>query len=180
MVDEHEKALKPAVLQDYNRHMRYVDKSDHMMNCYSIRRWSWKPMHSDTFGTTVCHHRTPCHSCLLSSWMQSAWQTCKFHVNEGSKPAIKYSVSTVWTKYKNNAPVHWYEDPQQGTHYMSLSSAHVRCVQQIQLCWMSPQDGSLFHWHICCMTMGAVPMVTTALHSAGCGCRRYPEKFMKT
>jgi hypothetical protein len=37
-------ALKPAIVQDYNRHMGYVDKSDHMTNSYSIRRLTWKWM----------------------------------------------------------------------------------------------------------------------------------------
>jgi hypothetical protein len=40
--DEHGNALKPAILQDYNRHMGYVDKGDHMMNSYSISRRTWK------------------------------------------------------------------------------------------------------------------------------------------
>ena len=62
---------------------------------------------------------------------------------------------------------------------MSPSSALVQCAQQIQLCWKSPQDGSLSHWHIWCTTEGAVPMVTRALHSAGCGYHRYPEKLLK-
>jgi len=34
--DQHEK----AIIQDYNRHMRYVDKSDCMMNSYSFSRWT--------------------------------------------------------------------------------------------------------------------------------------------
>jgi len=29
-------------MQDYNRHMGYVDKSDHMTNSYSGSRWTWK------------------------------------------------------------------------------------------------------------------------------------------
>jgi len=36
--DEHGKAEKQAILQDYNRHMRYVDMSDHMTNTYSLSR----------------------------------------------------------------------------------------------------------------------------------------------
>ena len=99
-------------------------------------------------------------------------------MNNSSKHAVKYT-HTVRMIYKNTEPVHRYEDPQRGTHYMSLSSAFVQCAQQIQLCWKSPQDGSLFHWHICCMTKGAVPTVIRALHSAGCGYHRYPEKLVK-
>jgi hypothetical protein len=30
--DEHGNTLKPAVVQDHNKHMEYVDKSDHMTN----------------------------------------------------------------------------------------------------------------------------------------------------
>jgi hypothetical protein len=41
-IDEHGKAVKLTVIQDYNRHMGYVDKSDHMAKCYSISRWTWK------------------------------------------------------------------------------------------------------------------------------------------
>jgi hypothetical protein len=40
--DEHGKAMKPAIIQDYNRHMGYVDKSDCMTNSYSISRQIWK------------------------------------------------------------------------------------------------------------------------------------------
>jgi len=36
--DQHGKAMKPAILQDNNRHMRYLDKSDRMTNSYSISR----------------------------------------------------------------------------------------------------------------------------------------------
>jgi hypothetical protein len=35
---EHGNALKPVIIQDYNQHMGYVDKSDHMTNTYSISR----------------------------------------------------------------------------------------------------------------------------------------------
>jgi hypothetical protein len=40
--DEHGNALKPDIVQDYNRHMGYVDKSDRMTNSYSIGRRTWK------------------------------------------------------------------------------------------------------------------------------------------
>jgi hypothetical protein len=36
--DEHGKAMKPAIIQDCNRHMGYVDKSDCIMKSYSISR----------------------------------------------------------------------------------------------------------------------------------------------
>jgi hypothetical protein len=29
--DEHENAQKPVIVQEYNRRMEYVDKSDHMI-----------------------------------------------------------------------------------------------------------------------------------------------------
>jgi hypothetical protein len=34
--DESGNALKPAIVEDYNQHMGYVDKSDRMANSYSI------------------------------------------------------------------------------------------------------------------------------------------------
>jgi hypothetical protein len=40
--EEHGKALKPAIVQDYSRHTGYVDKSDRMTENYSIFRWTWK------------------------------------------------------------------------------------------------------------------------------------------
>jgi hypothetical protein len=36
--DEHGKVMKMAVIQDYNRHMGYMGKSDHMTNSYSSSR----------------------------------------------------------------------------------------------------------------------------------------------
>jgi hypothetical protein len=36
--DQHGRAMKPAIIQDINRHMRCVDKSDRMTNSYSISR----------------------------------------------------------------------------------------------------------------------------------------------
>jgi len=36
------KAVKPAVIQDYFRHMGYVENSVRIMNSYSISRWTWK------------------------------------------------------------------------------------------------------------------------------------------
>ena len=36
--DQHGKGMKLAIIQDYNRHMKYVDKSDHMTNSYSVSR----------------------------------------------------------------------------------------------------------------------------------------------
>jgi hypothetical protein len=35
-------AVKPCVIEDYNAHMRYVDKSDRMVNSYGIARRTWK------------------------------------------------------------------------------------------------------------------------------------------
>jgi hypothetical protein len=42
--DESGNALKPAIVEDYNRHMGYADKSDKMANSYSISRRMWKWM----------------------------------------------------------------------------------------------------------------------------------------
>jgi hypothetical protein len=35
---DHGKAMKLAIIQDCNRHMGCVDKSDHMMNSYCTKR----------------------------------------------------------------------------------------------------------------------------------------------
>jgi hypothetical protein len=40
--DKHGNTLKPVIIQDYNQHMGYVDKSDRMTNTYSISRQTWK------------------------------------------------------------------------------------------------------------------------------------------
>jgi hypothetical protein len=40
--DEHGNALKPAIVESYNTHMGYVDKSDRMANSYSISRRTFK------------------------------------------------------------------------------------------------------------------------------------------
>jgi hypothetical protein len=42
--DKHGNAVKPAIVKDYNRHMGYVDKSDHMTDSYSKSRRIWKWM----------------------------------------------------------------------------------------------------------------------------------------
>jgi hypothetical protein len=41
-VDEAGHAVKPRVIEDYNTHMGYVDKSDRMANSYGIARRTWK------------------------------------------------------------------------------------------------------------------------------------------
>lgn len=41
-VDEHYNAIKPQVIEDYNKHMGYVDKADRMANSYGISRRTWK------------------------------------------------------------------------------------------------------------------------------------------
>jgi hypothetical protein len=35
-------AVKPHVIEDYNAHMGFVDKSDRMVNSYGIARRTWK------------------------------------------------------------------------------------------------------------------------------------------
>jgi hypothetical protein len=64
--DEHGNALKPAIIQDYNQHMEYVDKSDCMTNTYSISRWTWKWMKKLFFhllDLTVLNSYIVLHSC---------------------------------------------------------------------------------------------------------------------
>ncbi|PNF34414.1 hypothetical protein B7P43_G13948 [Cryptotermes secundus] len=40
--DESGRAIKPHVIEDYNAHMGFVDKSDRMVNSYGIARRTWK------------------------------------------------------------------------------------------------------------------------------------------
>jgi hypothetical protein len=40
--DEHGKAIKPAVMADYNCHMGHVDKADRMANSYMASHQTWK------------------------------------------------------------------------------------------------------------------------------------------
>jgi hypothetical protein len=40
--DEHGNTVKPNVVQDYSKHMGYVDKCDRMTNSYTIIRRTWK------------------------------------------------------------------------------------------------------------------------------------------
>jgi hypothetical protein len=40
--DKYGNALKPSTVQDYNRHMGYVEKNECMANSYSIIRRTWK------------------------------------------------------------------------------------------------------------------------------------------
>ena len=40
--DESGQAIKPCVVEDYNAHMGFVDKSDRMVNSYGIARRTWK------------------------------------------------------------------------------------------------------------------------------------------
>jgi hypothetical protein len=40
--DEYGNATRPKIIEDYNRHMGYVDKSDRMSNSYSISRRTFK------------------------------------------------------------------------------------------------------------------------------------------
>lgn len=42
VLDESGNAIKPHVIEDYDKHMGYVDKSDRMANSYGIARKSWK------------------------------------------------------------------------------------------------------------------------------------------
>jgi hypothetical protein len=71
--DEHGNALKPAIIQDYNGHMRYIDKSDHMMNTYSTSKWTRKWTKRKIFPLlnlmllNSCILLTSCYSKLLHS-----------------------------------------------------------------------------------------------------------------
>ena len=39
---ESRNALKPAIVEDYNGHVGYIDKSDRMAYSYSISHCTWK------------------------------------------------------------------------------------------------------------------------------------------
>jgi len=40
--DEHENAIKPAIVADYNHHMGHVDNLDRLANSYTASRQTWK------------------------------------------------------------------------------------------------------------------------------------------
>jgi hypothetical protein len=64
--DEHGNALKPVIIQDYNQHMGYVDKSDCMTNTSSISRqtWKWtKKLFFHLLDLTVLNSYIILHSC---------------------------------------------------------------------------------------------------------------------
>ena len=42
MTDEYGQAIRPHVVEDYNAHMGFVDKSDRMANSYGIARRTWQ------------------------------------------------------------------------------------------------------------------------------------------
>ena len=55
-LDEQGNAIKPENVEDYNRHMCYVDKGDRMTNSYSIscRIWKWtKKLFFHLFSMTI-------------------------------------------------------------------------------------------------------------------------------
>ena len=40
--EESGQAIRPRVVEDYNAHIGFVDKSDRMVNSYEIARRTWK------------------------------------------------------------------------------------------------------------------------------------------
>jgi len=40
--DEHGNAIMPAIVADYNRHVRHIDNSDRLTNSYTASRLIWK------------------------------------------------------------------------------------------------------------------------------------------
>jgi hypothetical protein len=64
--DESGNALKPATMEDYNRHMGYIDKSDRMANSYSIscRTWKWmKKLFFHLLDLTILNSHSVLKSC---------------------------------------------------------------------------------------------------------------------
>jgi hypothetical protein len=45
--DKHGNAIRPKIIEDYNQHMGYVDKSERRANSYSILRHTFKWMKID-------------------------------------------------------------------------------------------------------------------------------------
>jgi hypothetical protein len=44
LCDECGNTVKSAIVEDYNRFLRYGDKSDYMINSYFVNRCMWKQM----------------------------------------------------------------------------------------------------------------------------------------
>ena len=57
--DESGHAVKPRVIEDYNTHMGYVDKSDRMVNSYGIARRTWKWTKKLFSTSQICAYTTP-------------------------------------------------------------------------------------------------------------------------
>jgi hypothetical protein len=78
--DEYENAVKPAIVQDYNRHMWYVDRSDCKTNSYYISRHMWKWMNNCSFTFWTFQFWTVLfYSLLLVQNYLITFQTCLGH-----------------------------------------------------------------------------------------------------
>ena len=80
--DEHRKAVTPAIMQDYNRHVGYTDKPNCMMNSYSISRWTWKWKKEAILSSSEPYNcQKLYHSCLF--WFKSITPTIQTDTCEG-------------------------------------------------------------------------------------------------
>jgi hypothetical protein len=64
--DEHGNAIKPAIVVDYNSHMRHVDNPDRMANSNtaSRRTWKWtKKLFFNLLGLTIVNTHILLSSC---------------------------------------------------------------------------------------------------------------------
>ena len=101
--DEHGKAMKPAIIQDCNRHMGYVDKSDCMTNSYSISKLE---MDKEAIlpSSGPYHSQQLYHSCLL--WFKINTPTFQTDIDEEPNTRGRKGASTSDRKTKKTSPVH--------------------------------------------------------------------------
>jgi hypothetical protein len=102
--DKHGTAVKMAVIQDYNRHMGYVDKRDCMTNPCSISRRTSK------WTNEIFLHLldvTILNSCIiLTSVLQIIASTFHTYIGEGPNTRGRKGASTSDHKTKKTNPIH--------------------------------------------------------------------------
>ena len=112
--DESGHAVKPCVIEDYNVHMGYVDKSDRMVNSYGIARrtckWTKKLFFLNTFvlhktyGGKMTHQRfreVLVHNLITESHEQNATAS---GVSRGRPSPSVTQISRLEVKYSQHWP----------------------------------------------------------------------------
>jgi hypothetical protein len=103
--DEHGKAMKPAIIQDSNRHMGYVDKNDCMTDSYSISRQTWKWTKKVFLPYSGPYHSQQLyHSCLM--WFKINTLTFQTDIDEGPNTRDEKGASISDCKTKKMSPIH--------------------------------------------------------------------------